>query len=66
MAEDRKTDKGDVLVNDQNFFIEITDKAPFGLKCILINRPAGVAYMGVLKKKDTFPTHYAPYPTFKD
>lgn len=64
--KERKTNKGEVLVTDNNYFIEITKDAPFGLKCTLINRPAGIAYMGILNRKDKFATHYAPLPTFKD
>lgn len=65
-SEDRETQKGKVLVNDTYLYRLITKEAPFGTKCLLINRSAGVACVGVLNHTNTFFTHYAPIPTFED
>lgn len=64
VIKDRITDKGNVLVSDDQKYIQIDNTSPFGSKCILINKSAGVAYIGVLQKRDKFPTHYYPLPTF--
>lgn len=52
------------LITNTQHWILITDKAPFGLKCLLINKLAGVTYIGILNKKDKNSTHYAGFPKF--
>lgn len=42
----------------------ITEASPFGLKCLLINKLAGCAHIGILNRKDMFSTHYAAFPKF--
>ena len=63
---ERKTEKGNVLVNDEYKYKKITKDSPFGIKCFLINKSAGVCYPGTLSSKDTFATHYAPMSTFDE
>lgn len=53
-----------VLVTSSYRWNLITDKAPFGLKCLLINKLAGVTYIGILNRKDKDSTHYAAFPKF--
>lgn len=45
---------------------EITKDTPLAGKKQLINRNAGSATTGYLKANETFFTHWAPLPTFKD
>ena len=63
---ERVSTKGNVIVSDSYHFKDIDKNVHFGEKAILINREAGVSYLGILNVKDKFSTHYAPYPTFKD
>ena len=63
---ERKTQKGQVLVSDRAKYKKITNESPFGLKCILINKAAGVAYLGILSRKDKFADYYSPMPTFEE
>lgn len=41
------------------------EKMPYGLKCLLIRKEAGVSYEGILTSKEKFADHYAPYPKFR-
>lgn len=58
----------EVSVSKDHFWIPIDPndpETPYGQKCLLIREDAGVGYVGILTRKDTFVTHYFPYPSFK-
>lgn len=57
---------GTALVNDEYFYTPITDETPRGVTMILCNIHARRAQVGVLSHKDTYWTHYAGAPIFKD
>lgn len=67
MVEGEKKDSsGSTMVDNKYHWKEITKDTPRGIKLQLINKGAGVATYGILTTKDTYWTHYAPLPTFKD
>lgn len=64
MTQKLNSDKT-TLVTQEQLWQEINKEAPKGIKCLLINKTAGVAYIGVLTHGDSYPTHYAAFPKFK-
>lgn len=56
---------GTALVTPDYYWTRITDKAPFGSKCLLINEFAGSWYEGRLSRNDKHSTHYSAAPKFR-
>ena len=46
-------------------WIPIDQAAPFGAKCLLISKAAGMPQVGTLQHRDQFFDHWFPLPTFK-
>lgn len=64
--KESRDSSGSTMVDGSYHWREITKDTPRGVKLQLINRYAGVAVYGTLNHKDTYWTHYAPLPTFKE
>lgn len=63
---DQKDSSQSVLVDKTNFYYPIDANTPRGVKCILINKKAGVGMIGELNKaNEGFFDHYSPMPTFR-
>lgn len=59
------TDRSTIVDRDYKW-LPIDERTPRGVKLQLINRKAGVAQYGRLGTAESFYTHWAPLPTFKD
>ncbi len=68
MTEFKKSTDGVALITDAVYFEPIdptNPKTPYGSKCQLINKEAGVTHIDVLKRSNKFFTHYAPLAKFR-
>ncbi len=68
MKEFKKSTDGVALITDAVYFEKIdptNPKTPYGNKCQLINKEAGITHVDVLKRSNKFYTHYAPLARFK-
>lgn len=58
------SDKAAIADKDYHWIDATVTPPPSGLKMLLINKPAGVAVLGVWRKSEDW-THWCPLPTFK-
>jgi hypothetical protein len=66
VSENQKDSSQSVLVDRSHPYTPIDANTPRGVKCILINKKAGVAVIGDLNKSnENFFDHFAPLPTFR-
>ncbi|MDO9252561.1 MAG: hypothetical protein Q7U48_13560 [Hydrogenophaga sp.] len=68
MSQDsiRLTNDRSAAVDHSYPWLPIDQHTPRGVKLQLINRKAGVAHYGQLGTEETFYSHWAPLPKFKD
>lgn len=63
---DVRRDKDRVAaISDDCHWIPIGPNAPYGAKCLLINKKAGVAMVSRLAYAEKYFDHWFPLPTFK-
>lgn len=63
---ENKDSTGVAVVDKEYHWMPIDENTPRGQKLQLIHRPSGCTYHGILGTGNTWETHWARVPTFKD